>query len=421
MTWTYTTSKGLKMTISPTYDYGNISPASANWPVWWEELKIRKFRHLRTYGWNTETKPDFDAQFDGAELIGSALNEETSIDYLFIMDDCLVHLWWANKEVSLYFASDDRSRFEPLLEKFKLIFPELAVLEGNEVLLKFWFMGPNGNGAAFNRLLSVPEWPDITENYGQVVRDEMDRLTGDFRPSHGGQLLLWQGPPGTGKTFAIRSLVKAWTKWCDASYIVDPEAFFGHPNYMMQVLLDTNRGPFAIEYDDDGEPKEERWKLVILEDAGELLANDAKLRTGQSLSRLLNVADGLIGQGLKVLILITTNEEMDSLHEAVSRPGRCASKIVFPRLTIDESIAWAAKHELSIDIDQNMSLAELYGILEGFTKAPEEEKKSIGFGGSTSKSRPSSGGKRRLGFAPSDVTITAGPYDLPTAPYPGVQ
>ena len=66
---------------------------------------------------------------------------------------------------------------------------------------------------------------------------------------------------------------------------------------MLDVLLDDDD-------DDSG------WRLLILEDTGELLALDARYQTGQGLSRLLNVVDGLIGQGLRVVVLVTTNEPL---------------------------------------------------------------------------------------------------------------
>ena len=49
----------------------------------------------------------------------------------------------------------------------------------------------------------------------------------------------------------------------------------------------------------------------MLEDAGELICTSARSQTGQALSRLLNVADGLLGQGGRCLLLITTNEPSD--------------------------------------------------------------------------------------------------------------
>jgi hypothetical protein len=164
------------------------------------------------------------------------------------------------------------------------------------------------------------------------------------------------------------------------------------------MALDSSRGPFSSDTDEYGNPVVERWKLIILEDSGELLASDAKQRTGQALSRLLNIADGLIGQGLKVLILITTNEEMDSLHEAISRPGRCASKIVFPRLSKDEALEWAAHNGISMDIENDMSLAELYGVMEDFSKAPEKKRRSMGFAHKEEVAEDKPKAKKSLGF-----------------------
>lgn len=41
--------------------------------------------------------------------------------------------------------------------------------------------------------------------------------------------------------------------------------------------------------------------MFVLEDCDELLRGDARERSGQVMSRLLNVADGIVGQGLRVL------------------------------------------------------------------------------------------------------------------------
>ena len=88
---------------------------------------------------------------------------------------------------------------------------------------------------------------------------------------------------------------------------------------------------------------------------GELLARN---RTGQALSRLLNVADGLIGQAHKTLICITTNEPMDALHPAVKRPGRCLANLEFPALSRSEAAAW-----LGPDLDPPASGATLAELL----------------------------------------------------------
>ena len=228
---------------------------------------------------------------------------------------------------------------------------------------------------------------------------------GDFRPAHGGQLLLWHGAVGTGKTFALRALAWEWRDWCQLDYVVDPDTFFGeHADYLMSVLMQsggigehvgmlmsmhgagvgrgwTSYGPseigFVGQVDDEveDEPGEvvaelgrrgaQHWRLLVLEDTGELLRPDAKSIIGQGLSRFLNVVDGLIGQGLRVLVLVTTNERIETLHPAVARPGRCAANIEFDPLSEAEATAWLERQGADAGTATSGILATLYAKLEG--------------------------------------------------------
>ena len=115
----------------------------------------------------------------------------------------------------------------------------------------------------------------------------------------------------------------------------------------------------------DDEDGKKAWRLLVLEDTGELLTPDAKSIIGQGLSRFLNVVDGLIGQGLRVLVLVTTNEPIKALHPAVARPGRCAANIEFEPLTAAEAAAWFQQHGSSETPGEPLPLAELYARLEG--------------------------------------------------------
>jgi SpoVK/Ycf46/Vps4 family AAA+-type ATPase len=85
---------------------------------------------------------------------------------------------------------------------------------------------------------------------------------------------------------------------------------------------------------------DKRWHLLVLEDCDELLHADAKARVGQGLSRLLNLTDGMVGQGLRVVVCITTNEPLARLHPAIRRPGRCLAEIEVPRLDRTAASAW---------------------------------------------------------------------------------
>jgi SpoVK/Ycf46/Vps4 family AAA+-type ATPase len=179
-------------------------------------------------------------------------------------------------------------------------------------------------------------------------------MQSDYRPRGRGQLILWYGAPGTWKTYSLRALAWQWRAWCVFHYVTDPETLFGRPDYMLQVILED-------EYDEEHDKK---WKLLILEDTGELLAADAKAQTGQGLSRLLNVVDGIIGQGLRVIVLVTTNDDLRQLHPAVSRPGRCLAKIEFVPFTPDEAEAWLTRNGVEGDATAG-TLATLFGTAAG--------------------------------------------------------
>jgi hypothetical protein len=268
----------------------------------------------------------------------------------------------------------------------------------HEVTVTFWTYSPHGPMPSW-RSISVPEWSDIRANYTASTREGLESLMQGFRPAHGGQLVLWHGEAGTGKTFALRALAWEWRDWCSIYYIVDPDSFFGqHADYLMNVLLQPGwegmtriasmstgmftshdigvSEPLMLE-DGDGEDHPDKgWRLLVLEDTGELLTPDAKTTIGQGLSRFLNVVDGLIGQGLRVLVLVTTNEEIRKLHPAVARPGRCAANIAFGPLSTEESSAWLAEREVHAPAGGATTIASLYALAEDFS---EQKKPSVGF------------------------------------------
>ena len=156
------------------------------------------------------------------------------------------------------------------------------------------------------------------------------------------------------------------------------------PSYAMgfRAYPQPGGGIVAVgETNGDEERPEKPWRVLILEDTGELLTPDAKTMIGQGLSRFLNVVDGLIGQGLRVLVLVTTNEPIRTLHPAVARPGRCAANIEFEQLSVDEANAWLERQDHAEEVDSPTLLASLYAILEG--QDVVEASQAAGFAGPT--------------------------------------
>jgi len=220
------------------------------------------------------------------------------------------------------------------------------------VSVAFWMRGECG-GDVRHRDIHAEPFEAIANNYPLAVRSALDALTETSAPDRG-RLILWRGEPGTGKSHALRALARAWAPWCSAHFIMDPDELLGRGGaYILDVLTW------------DAAADEDRWRLLILEDAGELVAADARAATGQALSRLLNVADGLLGQGTRTLILITTNEPVGRLHPAARRAGRCLSDIEFTPFRAEEANAWLAANGRTESVSGPTTLAELFGLVAG--------------------------------------------------------
>ncbi|MCL2848691.1 MAG: ATP-binding protein [Micrococcales bacterium] len=211
-----------------------------------------------------------------------------------------------------------------------------------------------GGGYSHTKVIDVPTWADVQRNYPAATADQLARLVTTVRPSDAsGKLVVWYGLPGTGKTTAIRTLMREWSSWCTHHYIPDPERFFNSVPYMAAVL--------SAEADetDDGEPMH---RLVVVEDCDEFISGDARHRSGNALGRLLNLSDGIMGQGSKVIILLTTNEDIMSLHPALTRPGRCLAKVEFHPFTADQARTWLGDPTAKLG-SPTPTLAELFETL----------------------------------------------------------
>ncbi len=249
---------------------------------------------------------------------------------------------------------------EQLMHEFESMIPARIPKGEQWVNVAFWTLAPNGQASLQDRDIEANSWEEVKGNYpnaeteGRSIRSSLDELHQWEQPPDRGRLMLLHGPAGTGKTRALACLARSWKTWCSVHYVVDPDRFFGSAHYMMSVLLDSGH-----HYQEKA-----RWRLIIVEDADELLSSDAKHRKGQDVSRLLNLCDGLIGQGLRVLVLITTNEEVGKMHPAIIRSGRCVANLHVGKFSMADANVWRLAHNLkpveNIRNGGGVTLAELY-------------------------------------------------------------
>lgn len=237
-------------------------------------------------------------------------------------------------EVQVLVTAETEALADEIMGRIRAAVPMPERPEAQE-RITLWTAGSTGTPTRHRRWIDTPRWSSIERNYpadvGGVLRDLMGM---DGPPQQTGRLLLWYGDPGTGKTTAIRALAHQWSPWAEVHFVLDPEAFFGAPDYLMQVVADEDM------WDPRWAASAGRWKVLVVEDADELIRADARREAGASLGRLLNLSDGILGHGLRVLLLITTNEAVRGLHPAVVRPGRCLADVQFRRFSHREALTW---------------------------------------------------------------------------------
>lgn len=147
--------------------------------------------------------------------------------------------------------------------------------------------------------------PDnYSEDTAKKFRYMVEQLKSD---TPNGRIMIFRGEPGGGKTYLIRSLVGAVER---AIFVVVPAAMVGEldgPN-LIGTLINTYSnadGPIVL----------------ILEDADSVLAPRGADNM-HSISSLLNLSDGILGNLMDLRIIATTNALKEELDSAVTRDGR---------------------------------------------------------------------------------------------------
>lgn len=240
---------------------------------------------------------------------------------------------------------------ESLLTNFKLYQPGIETTK--QCSFRFHHKSTDGVESRTQELAAI-SFSDIRNNYTPDVFAQAEKLTNMADPYKAGKIILYHGPPGSGKTHLIRALAYEWFKRYDVQpeVVIDPEPLFEQPGYLMELLTTP-----------DFLNKTPKFRFIIAEDCANLFG--ANCRDSAGFTRLLNVVDGLLGAGQKLVFLFTANEEIHDIDPAILRPGRCLQHLHIPDWDHANSVAWLTRQGSSSKINRlskTNSLADLYAI-----------------------------------------------------------
>jgi len=241
------------------------------------------------------------------------------------------------------------------------------------------------------QFLRCPSWADIRGNYAQAAQSRLEDILSMEKPWKTGRLIIWHGPPGTGKTYAIRALMMRWRDRFNYVVVTDPENLAKDPGYYLGVSGDSSEHPkrhWRPELDDDdkddsGADPNKRC-VFVLEDTADLILQESRSEHFDKIGKLLNMTDGLFGQGREDVFLLTFNEDVSRIDPAFLRPGRCIAKVEFPLFHSAEAAEWLRARGAANPLPEGerMTLAGMYARLHESGLGPpgdEGDGKRVGF------------------------------------------
>lgn len=220
----------------------------------------------------------------------------------------------------------------------------------------------SGDGLKLFDIKSMKPKLSIIGNYNNDLNDLHTKILIDLKKKDNSGLYLFHGAPGTGKSTYIRYLIHYLNK----RIIFLPPKLAGSldsPKFLNFLVDQPN-------------------SVLIIEDAEDLLTSRENGNVS-SISMLLNLTDGMLGESLGIQVICTFNAPLVNIDKALLRKGRLKVLYEFKPLSIMKSIALLKK--LGVNdriINEPMTIADIYNIRENKFEL-KTSKKVIGFSHST--------------------------------------
>lgn len=229
------------------------------------------------------------------------------------------------------------------------------------------FVISQGFGGSFDlKPINVKGIPLIKENYPKALWKDIEHLKEDLASDDPvGRLHIMIGPPGCGKSYLILQMLHE----VDAKFIMVPQP-------LLSQLMSPGFTDLLINQHADGASK----LILVLEDADHSLLQRGSDNLSE-LQAILNLSEGIIGGGLNLQVIATSNAAKVEIDPALKRNGRLGALLEFSSL--DAAEASRVHKRLSGDevtYDKPTTLADIYYRVHGRKRQDTKPKMKLGFG-----------------------------------------
>ena len=201
---------------------------------------------------------------------------------------------------------------------------------------------------------------DIELNYGKDFKPVHNKILKELSKDKGKGLVLLHGTPGTGKTHYLKYL---------ASKIKNKKVLF-IPPYLADFITSPEMTPFLIENSNS---------ILFIEDA-EKVITDRNIEGSRGVSNILNLTDGILSDILNIQIVATFNMDKKKIDTALLRKGRLIAEHRFDKLSLEDTKKLIQHLGYDKEVNDGLTLSEIYNIKEEEYKSESEYMPKIGFG-----------------------------------------
>ncbi|MDR3705820.1 MAG: AAA family ATPase [Paludibacteraceae bacterium] len=291
------------------------------------------------------------------KIFTNAFEEECKIDYDYISFFIII------KE--RFCVGIDRTSSATILFDSDVIKPDLLklyrIIKRNrkpELSLKKFYLIDKVSGK-FS--LSECEIKDCLMDVNLNYNDDFNEINSIIKTSlteRKNGIIFLHGKNGTGKTTYIRHLISTLNR-----------RFIFLPLSLLEHISAPDFLPFIVK---------QKNSVLILEDCETIIMDrENSQRNSTSISTLLNITDGLLGDVLKITVICTFNSNLKTIDKALMRKGRLIAKYEFKELEITKANKLATELGINEVIEKPMTVADIYNYnTQGFE---EKRIERVGF------------------------------------------